>query len=158
MESKYQTLFMSIAIEEAKKSALRGEVPVGAVIVMDNKVIAQSGNKMESINNPLFHAEMIVLHEASKILNKKGMSIKHAQLDLYVTLEPCTMCAYAISLCRINNLFYGASDPKRGGINYGSKVFDQVTSHHKPKIIGGVKKNISQKLLKDFFKNIRTTI
>ena len=155
MEKNNQKLFMKLAIEVAKSAGLNGEVPGGAVLVMNNEVIAKSGNKIESSGNPLMHAEIIVLQKASIILFEKGISLKHANLDLFVTLEPCTMCASAISLCRINNLYYGADDPKRGGINYGSKVFDQVTCHHKPKIYGGIEKNISKELLRSFFKKIR---
>ena len=156
MEKNNQKIFMSIALKEAKISSLKGEVPIGAVSVMNNEVIAKSGNRMENSASPLQHAEMIVLESTTNISKNMGLSIKHAKIDMYVTLEPCAMCAYAISLCRIQNLFYGANDPKTGGINFGSKVFEQTTCHHKPKIYSGLKKNDSEKLLKDFFKKIRS--
>ena len=156
MAKNNQKIFMSLALEEARTAALKGEVPVGAVAVMNNEVLAKSGNAMESSVNPLKHAEMIVLESTTNILINMGLSIKYAKIDLYVTLEPCAMCSYAISLCRIQNLFYGADDPKGGGINFGSKVFQQPTCHHKPTIYGGIKKNESEKLLKDFFKKLRS--
>ena len=155
MENINQKFFMNIALEEAKLAGLKGEVPIGAVTVMNNKVIAKSGNKMHNSNNPLLHAEMIVLNETSDILIKKGLSIRHAKLDLYITLEPCAMCAYAISLCRIKNLYFAADDPKAGGVNYGSRVFDQSTCHHKPQVHRGLNREQSEQLLKNFFKDLR---
>ena len=157
MEKNNKKIFMNLALEEARLSGIKGEVPIGAITVMNNKVIAKSGNRMENLSNPLLHAEMIVLKETCKYLKKIDLSIKHAKIDLYITLEPCTMCAYAISLCRIRNLYYGADDPKRGGVNFGSKVFEQATCHHKPKIHSGINKKESEKLLKEFFKKIRDT-
>ena len=155
MENKYIKKFMLLAIEEAKKACKNGEVPVGAVIVYKNNVISRSGNLMFKYSNPLLHAEMIVLNKASEVLSEKGLSIRHEKLDMYVTLEPCAMCAQAISLCRIENLYYGADDPKGGGIKYGSKVFEQSTCHHKPNIHSGIKKEKSKIILKDFFKKLR---
>ena len=146
---------MQIALKEAVKSSERGEVPVGAVIVRSNKILAKSGNMMVRYSNPLMHAEMIVLHKSSKILLNMGLSIRYEKLDLFVTLEPCAMCAQAISLSRINNLYYGTDDPKGGGVRYGSKVFDHKTCHHKPNIYDGIDKEKSENMLKAFFKNIR---
>ena len=146
---------MQIALKEAAKSSERGEVPVGAVIVRSNKILAKSGNMMVRYSNPLMHAEMIVLHKSSEILLNMGLSIRYEKLDLFVTLEPCAMCAQAISLSRINNLYYGTDDPKGGGVRYGSKVFDHKTCHHKPNIYDGIDKEKSENMLKAFFKNIR---
>jgi len=155
MENNNNKKFMQLAIEEAEKASKNGEVPIGAVIVNKNHIIAKSGNLMVKYSNPLLHAEMIVLNKASEVLSEKGLSIRHEKLDMYVTLEPCAMCAQAISLCRIENLYYGADDPKGGGIKYGSKVFEQSTCHHKPNIYSGIKKEKSKIILKDFFKKLR---
>ena len=155
MENNNNKKFMQLAIEEAEKASKNGEVPIGAVIVNKNHIIAKSGNLMVKYSNPLLHAEMIVLNKASEVLSEKGLSIRHEKLDMYVTLEPCAMCAQAISLCRIENLYYGADDPKGGGIKYGSKVFEQSTCHHKPNIHSGIKKEKSKIILKDFFKKLR---
>jgi len=155
MEKNNKNTFMLLALEEAKIASSKGEVPVGAITVMNNKVLAKSSNCMESSSNPLMHAEMIVLENSSVILKKQGLSIRHVDLDLYVTLEPCAMCAYAISLCRIKNLFYGADDAKGGGVKFGSKVFDQTTCHHKPNIFSGINKKNCERILKSFFLNIR---
>jgi tRNA(adenine34) deaminase len=155
MENNKKIFFMQIALKEAAKSSERGEVPVGAVIVRSNKILAKSGNMMVRYSNPLMHAEMIVLHKSSEILLNMGLSIRYEKLDLFVTLEPCAMCAQAISLSRINNLYYGTDDPKGGGVRYGSKVFDHKTCHHKPNIYDGIDKEKSENMLKAFFKNIR---
>jgi len=155
MENNKKFFFMQIALKEAAKSSERGEVPVGAVIVRSNKILAKSGNMMVRYSNPLMHAEMIVLHKSSEILLNMGLSIRYEKLDLFVTLEPCAMCAQAISLSRINNLYYGTDDPKGGGVRYGSKVFDHKTCHHKPNIYDGIDKEKSENMLKAFFKNIR---
>ena len=155
MENNKKIFFMQIALKEAAKSFERGEVPVGAVIVRSNKILAKSGNMMVRYSNPLMHAEMIVLHKSSEILLNMGLSIRYEKLDLFVTLEPCAMCAQAISLSRINNLYYGTDDPKGGGVRYGSKVFDHKTCHHKPNIYDGIDKEKSENMLKAFFQNIR---
>ena len=147
--------FMQLAIEEAEEASKNGEVPVGAVIVHNNKIIAKSGNLMFKYSNPLLHAEMIVLNKASEILSKRGLSIRYEKLDIFVTLEPCAMCAQAISLCRIKNLYYGADDPKGGGVKHGSKVFEQITCHHKPNIYNGIYSEKSEIILKNFFKKLR---
>ena len=157
MEKNNYKNFMQIAIDEAEKSSKRGEVPVGAVTVHDNKIIAKSGNMMVKYSNPLMHAEMIVLQKSSEIFLNLGLSVRYEKLDLFVTLEPCPMCAHAISLCRINNLYYGADDPKGGGVKYGSKVFEHHTCHHKPTIFSGIYKDESKILLQKFFKNLRNT-
>ena len=155
MENNNYNKFMQLAIEEAEEASKNGEVPIGAVIVHKKNVIAKSGNLMFKYSNPLLHAEMIVLNKASQILSEKGLSIRHEKLDIFVTLEPCAMCAQAISLCRIENLYYSADDPKGGGVKHGSKVFEQVTCHHKPNIFSGIYREKSQIILKNFFKKIR---
>ena len=155
MEKNNYKNFMQIALDEAEKSSKRGEVPVGAVTVHNNKVISKSGNMMVKYSNPLMHAEMIVLEKSSKIFLNMGLSVRYEKLDLFVTLEPCPMCAYAISLYRINNLYYGADDPKGGGVKYGSKVFENSTCHHKPTIYSGIYKDKSKTLLQEFFTKIR---
>ena len=147
--------FMKLALEEAIISFNEGEVPVGAVSVLNNKVLVKSGNKMEKDKNPLQHAEMLVLLRSARILYNLGQPIKFQKLDLYVTLEPCPMCAQAISLMRIKNLYYGADDLKGGGIKHGPKVFDQNSCNHRPTINSGILAKESEKLLNDFFKKLR---
>ncbi len=147
--------FMKLALEEAKISSKNGEVPVGAISVFNGKVLVKSGNEMENNKNPLRHAEILVLLRSAKILYNLGQSIKYKNLDLYVTLEPCPMCAHAISLMRINNLYYGAEDFKSGGVKHGPKIFEQRTCHHKPAIHSGILRKESEKLLKNFFIKLR---
>jgi len=137
------TKFIQIAIEEAKKAAERSEVPVGAVLVCDGKVIAQSGNKCEELKDPKAHAEMLVLTEAGKILGDKFLE----KADLYVTLEPCPMCASAISFSRIRRVYYGASDPKSGG----AFLWEHANLHHKPEVYSGIAENECGNLMTSFF-------
>ena len=137
------TNFMQIAIEEAQKAAMLGEVPVGAVIVHKNTIIAKAFNHTEEYADPTAHAEMLAIQAACKILGAPRIP----DCDLYVTLEPCTMCAAAISFARIRNLYYGASDAKMGGVY----TFLQPTCHHKPQIYEGIAASESAKLLQDFF-------
>ncbi len=145
--------FMNLALEEAYKAFKIGEVPVGAIIV-DNKtkeVIARSHNLVESYSNPIFHAEILAINEACKFLGKKYL----LSCDIYVTLEPCAMCAAAISYSRIKRLFYGASDSKSGGIENGVRFFTNANCHYKPEIYPGIKEDESSKILTDFFKALR---
>ncbi|MFL2782565.1 MAG: nucleoside deaminase [Rhodospirillales bacterium] len=144
--------FMSLALDEAKLSAIRGEVPVGAIIVnsQDNMVIARSGNKVEELKDPTAHAEILVIREATRLL---GTRIQNC--DLYVTLEPCSMCASAASLARIRRLYYGAYDIKSGGVDHGARIFNHSNCHHKPEVYGGIKEETSRQLLKKFFANRR---
>ena len=143
---------MSLALEEAKLSAIRGEVPVGAIIVnsQDNMVIARSGNKVEELKDPTAHAEILVIREATGLLGTRIQSC-----DLYVTLEPCSMCASAASLARIRRLYYGAYDIKSGGVDHGARIFNHSNCHHKPEVYGGIKEETSRQLLKKFFANRR---
>ena len=144
--------YMRLAIEEAKSAARRGEVPVGAVLVnAEGDVIARTGNAPISICDPTAHAEILALRDgayASDNYRLGGMS-------LYVTLEPCTMCAGAISNARIARVIYGAPDVKGGAVENGVKFFDQPTCHHRPEVTGGVLASECAKLLKAFFKERR---
>ena len=145
--------FMLIALEEANLAAQRGEIPVGAVIVdpKTNIIVAASGNRVIENSDPTAHAEMLVIREVASIY---GVT-KLVGLDLYVTLEPCPMCASAISISRLKRLFFGAYDPKTGGVEHGAKIFSHNTVHFKPEVIGGLREKESSKNLKDFFKLIR---
>ena len=146
--------YMSIAIDEAHLAACRGEVPVGAVLVdpASKKIIARNGNRVVELKDPTAHAEMLVIREAASILS----SIRLVDFELYVTLEPCAMCATAISLARIKKLEFGAYDPKSGGVEHGAMVFNHATCHHTPNIIGGVREIENSKILRAFFSNLRS--
>ncbi|HJN23956.1 MAG TPA: nucleoside deaminase [Rhodospirillales bacterium] len=137
------------ALGEAEKAAERGEVPVGAVLVdgVTGQVIAAAGNRTENTNDPTAHAEMLVIREAARRRRSPCLD----GCDLYVTLEPCAMCAAAISLARVRRLYFGAYDPKGGGVEHGARVFEQATCHHKPEVYGGIEESQSAKLLKRFF-------
>lgn len=142
------TDFMKIALEEAEAAADRGEVPVGAVLVSpEGQIIAQSGNRTEELADPTAHAEMLVIRKAAAILRSPRL----VDCDLYVTLEPCAMCAAAISFARIHKIVFGAYDPKGGGIEHGPRFFAQPTCHHAPEVIGGMAESKASSLLKKFF-------
>ena len=143
---------MNYALEEAKIAAARGEVPVGAVVVSDaGEVIAQASNRTRELNDPSAHAEMLAIRAASARLGQERLE----GYDLYVTLEPCAMCAGVISAARIRRLEYGASDPKSGGVEQGPRVFQHSQSHHIPEVYAGIGEQASQLLLKAFFTKIR---
>lgn len=143
---------MKLALDEAKKSATDfDEVPIGAIIVKDNKVIARAGNRTRTDNDPTAHAEILALRQAAQILGNFRLN----GCDLYVTLEPCTMCAGAISHARIENLYIAAWDEKGGAVKNGVCFFDQKTCHYKPQIHQGSYARASRKLLQDFFKSKR---
>jgi tRNA(adenine34) deaminase len=142
---------MEIALEEAKSAALRGEVPIGAVIVHEGKIIARAGNRTRELNDVTAHAEVLVIRQAGEALKSERL----LDCDLYVTLEPCAMCAAAISFARIRRLYYGAADPKGGGVEYGPRFYTQPTCHHVPEIYAGFSEEKSQKILRDFFRNKR---
>ena len=146
------TNFMSLALEEAELSAMRGEIPVGAIIVdsQNNMVMARSGNRVEELKDPTAHAEILVIRETTRLLGTRIQSC-----DLYVTLEPCAMCATATSLARVRRLYYGAYDIKSGGVDHGARVFTNSNCHHKPEIYGGINEKTSRLLLKKFFANRR---
>ena len=143
---------MNYALEEAKSAAARGEVPVGAVIVSDaGKVITKASNRTRELNDPSAHAEMLAIRAASAILGQERLE-GH---DIYVTLEPCAMCAGVIAAARIRRLYYGASDPKSGGVEQGPRVFQHSQSHHIPEVYAGIGEQASQLLLKTFFTTLR---
>ena len=142
---------MPIAIDEAKKAEDRGEVPVGALIEIDGKVISSAGNRTRELKDPTAHAEILAIRNACSILGVERL----IGANLYVTLEPCPMCAAAISHARIANLYYGASDIKSGGVNQGPCIFNHLQSHHKPEVYDGISETECKKLLLDFFKQKR---
>lgn len=143
---------MQRALEEAQAAAARGEVPIGAVIVHNGTVIAASGNRTEECADPTAHAEMLVIREACE----KLASPRLPECDLYVTLEPCPMCATAISFARIRRLYFGATDPKGGGVTAGPRIFQQPTCHHSPEIYDGIAQSESAAMLKKFFAGKRS--
>jgi tRNA(Arg) A34 adenosine deaminase TadA len=139
---------MQLALAEAEAAAARGDVPVGAVLVDgEGRVLAAAGNRVEADHDPTAHAEMLVLRTAAARL---GM-VRLAECDLYVTLEPCAMCAAAIALARLRRLYFGAYDPKGGAVEHGPRLFDQPTTHHRPEIYGGIEERRAAELLRDFF-------
>lgn len=139
--------FMEIALAEARAAGERGEVPVGAVLVMDGEIVAQSGNRTRAENDITAHAEVAVIRAAARKLGQERL----AGADLYVTLEPCTLCAAAISFARIRRLYYGAEDPKGGGVDNGVRFFAQPTCHHAPDVYSGISGVEAADILKDFF-------
>lgn len=143
---------MALALAEARLAAARGEVPVGAVVVAaDGTVIARAGNEVEARNDPSAHAELLALRDAVTTRGGKFLS----DCDIVVTLEPCPMCAQAISLFRIRRLVFGAYDPKGGGVEHGARVFDAASCHHRPEVVGGVREAEAAALLRDFFADRR---
>lgn len=143
--------FMAEALQEAEQAGRRGEIPVGAVLVMDGKIIARSGNRTRAENDVTAHAEINVLREASRLLGQERLN----GADLYVTLEPCAMCAAAISFARIRRLYYGAEDPKGGGVDHGGRFYAQPTCHHVPEVYSAIAERQSAELLKRFFQEKR---
>lgn len=140
---------MTRALAEAEAAGARGEVPVGAVLVAaDGTVLAAAGNRVEATRDPTAHAEMLVLREGAAALGQKQLD----GCDLYVSLEPCPMCAAAISLARIRRLYFAAYDPKGGGVEHGPRIFDQTTCHHRPEIYGGIDERRAAALLQAFFR------
>lgn len=139
--------YMAVALEEARRAALRGEVPVGAVIVVDGEILAQRGNERERRRDPTAHAEMLVLRDAAAIIG--GWRLKDA--TLYVTIEPCPMCAGAIVLARIKRLVYGADDPKAGAAGTIFNIVDHPALNHQPQVRAGVMAREAAALLRDFF-------
>jgi tRNA(adenine34) deaminase len=139
--------FMEIALAEARAAGERGEVPVGAVLVLDGAVVAQSGNRTRAESDVTAHAEVAVIREAARKLGQERLT----GADLYVTLEPCTLCAAAISFARIRRLYYGAEDPKGGAVDNGVRFFAQPTCHHAPDVYSGIGGQEAADILKDFF-------
>lgn len=139
--------FMEEAIELAKEAARRGEVPVGAVVVLEGQIIARAHNLVETLRDPTAHAEILALRQAAQILQETRLG----ECDLYVTLEPCTMCASAIAHSRIKRLYYGAYDPKGGAVDHGVRFFSQSTCFHHPEVFGGIDEKECASLLRHFF-------
>jgi tRNA(adenine34) deaminase len=144
--------FMDMALDDARAAALRGEVPVGAVVVLDGTVVARAGNRTRELNDVTAHAEIVAIRQAAAALGSERLT----QADLYVTLEPCTMCAAAISFARIRRLYFGASDPKGGAVISGVRFFEQPTCHHAPEIYPAIGDIEAERLLKDFFGDRRS--
>ncbi|MBR7654387.1 nucleoside deaminase [Brucella oryzae] len=142
---------MELALEEARAASARGEVPVGAIIVHQGTIIARAGNRTRELNDITAHAEILAIRNAGDALQSERLT----DCDLYVTLEPCAMCAAAISFARIRRLYYGASDPKGGGVEHGPRFYTQPTCHHVPEIYTGFSEGDSQKILRDFFRDRR---
>lgn len=142
------TSYMDLALEEARAAAARGEVPVGAVIVSpQGEVVARAGNRTRELFDPTGHAEILALRAACAAAGSERL-VGH---DLYVTLEPCPMCASAISQARIARVYYGAADPKSGGVAQGPRVFEHPQSHHVPEVYDGIAAQAAEALLKGFF-------
>lgn len=146
-----RTHFMELALAEAHAAAESGEVPIGAVLVLDGKVIARSGNRTREGNDPTAHAEVAVIRMACEALGQERLP----GADLYVTLEPCTMCAAAISFARIRRLYYGAEDPKGGAVDSGVRFFSQPTCHHAPEVYSGFAETQARDILQHFFQERR---
>ncbi len=140
---------MDLALAQARMAADLGEVPVGAVILgPDGQVLAANHNRTLLDQDPTAHAEILVIRAASALLGTARL----LDCDLYVTLEPCPMCAGAISIARLRRLYFGATDPKGGAVEHGSRAFDQATCHHRPEIYGGIGETAASNILRDFFK------
>ena len=143
--------FMSAALEQARAGAALGEVPVGCVIVRDSTVIVRAHNRTLADRDPTAHCELLAIRAAAGLLASERL----VDCDLYVTLEPCAMCAAAISFARIRRLYYGAADPKGGAVENGVRFFASSTCHHRPEIYGGIGEVEAATLLKDFFRDRR---
>jgi tRNA(adenine34) deaminase len=140
--------FMDMALAEARAAAAAGEVPVGCVIVRNGEAVARAGNRTLAERDPTAHCEMVAIRAAAHALANERL----ADCDLYVTLEPCAMCAGAIALARIRRLYYGAADPKGGAVENGVRLFASPSCHHRPEIYGGLGEAEAAALLKDFFR------
>lgn len=139
--------FMQQALDEASAAQARGEVPVGCVIVKDGKVLARAGNRTLADRDPTAHAEMLAVRQAAAALGSERLS----GCDVYVTLEPCAMCAAALSFARVRRLYYGAADPKGGAVDNGVRLFAAPSCHHRPEVYGGIAEAEAGALLKKFF-------
>jgi tRNA(adenine34) deaminase len=139
--------FMQLALEEARAAAQRGEVPVGCVVVRGSDVIARAGNRTVADKDATAHAELLAIRQATAALGSERLT----DCDLYVTLEPCAMCAAAMSFARVRRLYFGAADPKGGAVEHGVRFFASPTCHHRPEVYGGINESESAALLRDFF-------
>jgi tRNA(adenine34) deaminase len=149
----WKSPMMALALEEAEAAARRGEVPVGAVLTgPDGAPIARDGNRIVELHDPTAHAEMLVIRAAARQLGSERL----AGCSLYVTLEPCAMCAAAISFARIARLYFGAGDEKGGAVEHGGRFFAQSTCHHAPEVYGGIAETQATALLKEFFRHRRS--
>jgi len=144
---------MTLALEAAHAATAYGEVPVGAVLVeaASGRVLASTANRVEQDRDPTAHAELLAIRAAARELGTPRLTA----CDLYVTLEPCAMCAQAIAFARIRRVIFGAYDPKGGGVEHGPRIFSQPTCHHAPEVIGGMEEGASAALLKEFFAGLR---
>jgi tRNA(adenine34) deaminase len=142
---------MDMALEEARAASAHGEVPVGCVLVRDGTVLARAGNRTLAERDPTAHAEMVVIRAAAAALGSERLD----GCDLYVTLEPCAMCAGALASARIRRLYYGAADPKGGAVDNGVKFFASPSCHHRPEVYGGLAEAEAGALLKEFFRERR---
>ncbi|NML07053.1 nucleoside deaminase [Sphingomonas sp. G-3-2-10] len=142
---------MRAALDAARAAADAGEVPVGAVLVHRGRIVASAGNAPRDLHDPTAHAEMLVIREAAKLLGRDRLE----DCDLWVTLEPCAMCAGAIAHARISRLYYGAADPKGGAVEHGPRFFSQPTCHHRPEVYPGIGEGEAAALLRDFFRDRR---
>jgi tRNA(adenine34) deaminase len=145
------TSFMAMALDEARSAGARGEVPVGCVIVRHGAVVARAGNRTLADRDPTAHAEIIAIRAAAASLGSERLD----GCDLYVTLEPCAMCAGAVAFARIRRLYYGAADPKGGAVDNGVKFFGSPSCHHRPEVYGGMAEAEASALLKAFFRERR---
>lgn len=150
--ARLPTAPMDVALAEARAASARGEVPVGAVVLgPDGVILARAGNEVEARRDASAHAELLALRSAAAALG----SARLPDCDLIVTLEPCPMCAQAISFFRIRRLVFGAYDPKGGGVEHGARVFDATSCHHRPEVVGGVRESEAAALLRAFFTDRR---
>jgi tRNA(adenine34) deaminase len=139
--------YMLAALAEAEAAAGRGEVPVGALLVVDGRVLARAGNRTRALADPTAHAELLVIRQACASVGSDRLE----NADLYVTLEPCAMCAAAISFARIRRLYFAAADPKGGAVEHGTRFFSSPTCHHAPQVYGGIEEVRAAALLREFF-------
>jgi tRNA(adenine34) deaminase len=140
--------FMDMALEEARRAAQAGEVPVGCVVVRNGQVVARAANRTLTDRDPTAHAELLAIREAARALGTERLT----DCDVHVTLEPCAMCAGAISFARIRRLYYGAPDPKGGAVDNGVRFFASPACHHRPEVYGGIGESEASAVLKEFFK------
>jgi len=139
--------FMDLALAEARAAGERGEIPIGACLVQEGAVVAVAGNRTRELADVSAHAEVLVIRAGAQILKSERLT----GCDLYVTLEPCTLCAAAISFARLRRLYYGTGDPKGGGVEHGVRFFAAPTCHHAPEVYSGIGEQASAALLRDFF-------
>ena len=142
---------MDMALAEARAAGEAGEVPVGCVVVCEGAVVARAGNRTLTERDPTAHAELVAIRAAAAVLGSERLD----GCDLYVTLEPCAMCAGAVAFARIRRLYYGAADPKGGAVESGVRFFSSPTCHHKPEVYGGIQEARAAELLRGFFKERR---